>query len=149
DLLLHALQQLTDCRLLLAGSGIDEIVYKERCRMLNIENRVEWVSSVPEREIPNLLRRMNVFVLPSRRVEFWQEQLGRAIIEAMAVGIPVIGSSSGAIPEVVSEDGLIFQENSLEGLLECIQQLKENETLRLHYAQAGRERARAYFTWQR
>lgn len=149
DLLLHALTRLPDCRLRLCGSGPDEKDYREQARLFGVESRVEWLAPVPEREVPGVLRSLDAFVLPSRRVDSWQEQLGRAAIEAMAVGVPVIGSSSGAIPEVVGNCGLIFEENSLERLVHCIQQLKENTELRCQFAFAGQERARQHYTWPR
>jgi len=44
---------------------------------------------------------LDVLVLPSRSRSFWKEQFGRVLIEAMACGVPVIGSSSGEIPNVI------------------------------------------------
>jgi glycosyltransferase involved in cell wall biosynthesis len=58
-----------------------------------------------------------VIVLPSRTLHGkWKEQFGHVLIEAMAMGIPVIGSNSGAIPEVIGRSDLIFPENDSEEL---------------------------------
>jgi glycosyltransferase involved in cell wall biosynthesis len=72
---------------------------------------------------------LDVFVLPSETILQWKEQYGRVLIEAMACGLPVVGSSSGAIPEVLEgyPKGLIFKEGDVDDLVEKI---KEAENLR-------------------
>ncbi len=149
DLLLHALSRMKDCRLILGGSGEDEERYRAQAESLGIANRIEWAGSMTERQVPHLLRRMDVFVLPSRSTPGWQEQLGRVTIEAMAVGTPVIGARSGAIPEAVGEAGLLFEENNAGDLIRHIEWLRDNPHERLRLSEAGRKRARAHFTWDR
>ncbi|MBD3265307.1 glycosyltransferase [bacterium] len=149
DILLGALENLPDCHLILVGEGNDKINYQEQARLKNLQNRVEWLPPLSERRLPDVLQRMDVFVLPSRRVAGWQEQLGRVAIEAMAQGIPVIGSSSGAIPEVLGDAGLIFEENSTTDLIEKIQILKKDKNARHRLSQLGFHRAKERFTWQR
>ena len=63
---------------------------------------------------------MDVLVLPSLTTEKWKEQFGRVLIEAMSAKIPVIGSNSGAIPEVISDCGYIFEEGNINQLQKCI-----------------------------
>ncbi len=52
---------------------------------------------------------MDALVLPSRTVASWKEQFGKVLVEAMACGVAVVGSTSGAIPEVIGAAGLVFQ----------------------------------------
>ena len=76
---------------------------------------------------------MDIFVLPSRTTYTWKEQFGRTLVEAMASGVPVVGSSSGAIPEVVGEAGLIFKEEDatvLANILDSLADPKERDRLR-------------------
>jgi glycosyltransferase involved in cell wall biosynthesis len=54
------------------------------------------------------------------------EQFGRVIIEAQACETPVIGSDSGAIPEVVGRGGLIFKERDARSLASAITRCAEN-----------------------
>ena len=54
-------------------------------------------------------------MLPSLTRPNWKEQFGRVLIEAMASGVPVIGSDSGAIPDVIGQAGLIFPEGDFSG----------------------------------
>ena len=92
DHLLQAARQIPDLHLIICGSGEDEERLKQMAQESKITQRVEWLPPRDEHQIPALLQQMDVLVLPSRRVEGWQEQLGRVLIEAMAVGTPVIGA---------------------------------------------------------
>ncbi|MFB3787916.1 MAG: glycosyltransferase family 4 protein [bacterium] len=149
DLLLEALARLPDVHLLLVGTGEDETTYRQMSERLGVQNRVEWLPSVNERRVPLALRRMDAFVLASRKTSLWQEQLGRAALEAMATGIPVIGARSGAIPEVLGDAGLLFEENSYTSLAERITWLKDNPPERVRLGHLGRQRVLEHFTWER
>ncbi len=116
---------------------------------LGVRDRVEWLPAVNERRVPLALRRMDAFVLASRRVSLWQEQLGRAALEAMATGIPVIGARSGAIPEVLGDAGLLFEENSYTSLVERVTWLKNHPRERTRLGALGRQRVLEQFTWER
>lgn len=149
DLLIEAIAALPDVRLVLAGSGEDESSFRDLCQQRGIADRVKWRPPMPERMVPEFLRQLDVFVLPSRTTDGWCEQLGRAAIEAMACGIPVIGSSSGAIPEVIGGAGLLFDENSVQSLVEKIKQLRNCAPERNRLRHAGRARVQERFTWNR
>ncbi|MDX9754114.1 MAG: glycosyltransferase family 4 protein [bacterium] len=149
DLLLEALAQLPECRLLLVGSGDEEESFRQKARQFHIADRVDWMQPLAEHRIPDVLQRMDVFVLPSRTMPHWCEQLGRAAIEAMAVGLPVIGANSGAIPEVLGEVGLVFEENQARDLAEKIRNVMADPERRFALSRAGQARARAHFTWDR
>ena len=91
---------------------------------------------------------LNVLVLPSQTTPRWKEQFGRVLIEAGACGIPVVGSNSGAIPEVIGDAGLVFPEGDSESLANCLLQLIENPTLCKQFGEIGRKRALEKFSWQ-
>jgi glycosyltransferase involved in cell wall biosynthesis len=90
-----------------------------------------------------------VLVLPSRTTPTWKEQFGRVLIEAMAYGVPVIGSDSGEIPQVIGKAGIIYPERNIEKLVECLCQVRDNSELRSHLIQMGKERVATHFSWQR
>jgi glycosyltransferase involved in cell wall biosynthesis len=68
------------------------------------------------------------------------------ITEAMSSGVPVIGSDSGAIPDIIGEGGLIVPEGNIEALRDALHSLHCNSDLRVRYANAGRARVLAHFT---
>jgi len=71
---------------------------------------------------------MDILVLPSKTTKSWKEQFGRVLIEAMACGTKLIGSNSGAIPEVIDDYGTIFKEGDIDDLKNSI--IKELNTKR-------------------
>jgi glycosyltransferase involved in cell wall biosynthesis len=103
---------------------------------------------MPYASLPSALNALDVLILPSRTTPHWKEQFGRVLIEAGACGVPVIGSDSGAIPEVIGEAGLIFPEGRVTALVEAIRRLRENEAMRKRMGAAGRRRAETLFSWE-
>jgi glycosyltransferase involved in cell wall biosynthesis len=90
----------------------------------------------------------DVFALPSRTVGNWKEQFGRVIAEAGAAGIAVIGSDSGAIPDVIGDAGIVFPEGDETAIADAIRTLLEQPALRAEYGANGRRRAEELFSWQ-
>jgi glycosyltransferase involved in cell wall biosynthesis len=89
---------------------------------------------------------MEMMVLPSLTTTMWKEQFGRVLPEAMACGIPVIGSSSGEIPAVIGDAGLVFPEGNVESLRNCIVSLIDDPEKRRALGDAGIVRVREHFT---
>jgi glycosyltransferase involved in cell wall biosynthesis len=84
---------------------------------------------------------MDVLVLPSRTMPHWKEQFGLVLVEAMACGVPVVGSNSGAIPEVIGDAGLVFPEGNVQELARHLQSLKTSPDLRCRLSELGKHRA--------
>jgi len=112
---------------------------------------VAVVQRVPHDQMPTYLNALDVLVLPSRTTPRWKEQFGRVIIEALACGVPVIGSDSGHIPHLIRDTGggLIFPEGDIEQLAGCIGQLLDNPDLRQTLAERGRQQVLEKYTWRR
>jgi glycosyltransferase involved in cell wall biosynthesis len=104
---------------------------------------------VRNEELPEHLATMDVLVLPSRTTPSWVEQFGHILLEAMAMGVPVIGSSSGEIPNVIGDAGLIFQEGDTAQLAAYLDRLHHNEQERSHFASLGRKRVAEHFTHEK
>ena len=98
--------------------------------------------------MPSFLKSLDVLVLPSITIlPLHREQFGRVLVEAMAAGVPVIGSSSGAIPEVVGDAGLIVPERDPTALAGAIERLLSEADVRQALAERGRQRVRTRFAW--
>lgn len=102
-----------DIIMLLVGEGPDKGVFERMAKEKAIEDKVIFTGYIDPEDLIKYYNSMDVFVLPSLTTKIWKEQLGRALIEAMACEVPVIGSSSGAIPEVIGDAGLVFREGTL------------------------------------
>lgn len=130
----------------LIGSGNLAPLLQRYVQDLGIADRVRFTPPVPSTQMPEELRRFDVLVLPSITTPSWKEQFGRVLIEAMACGVPVIGSDSGEIPLVVGDAGLIFREGDAGDLRSRLLALREDLAQRKRLAVAGRQRVLAYYT---
>lgn len=74
----------------------------------------------PRDEVAQLMRQAGTLVLASRRTAKWEEQFGFVLAEAMAAGLPVVATRSGAIPEVVPDWNPLVDEGDVESLAEGI-----------------------------
>ncbi len=136
-------------KLLLIGSGEAEQSLLQLAREKGISSEIRHIPSVPHQEVPDYMHALDILVLPSRRKAMWAEQFGRVLVEAMAAGKIVIGSSSGAIPEVIGDGGFVFPENDSIALTA---RLYRALTLPLTDRELLLERAHArakYFSWER
>jgi glycosyltransferase involved in cell wall biosynthesis len=101
--------------LLVVGSGPEEDKLRSYARELGLESRVDF-TSMPYERMPEVFSRAAALVLASLSMPVWEEQFGMVLAEAMAAGVPVVGSTSGAIPEVVGDDGELFTPGDWLGL---------------------------------
>jgi glycosyltransferase involved in cell wall biosynthesis len=147
DLLLRAAARLQGhWQVLLAGEGAQKGVLMHLAERLGISDRVRFLGRIPSTSMPRFYQQLDVLVLPSRTRPRWSEQFGRVLVEAMACGVPVIGSTSGEIPEVIGEAGLLFTEGDIEGLLTALQRLMAMPALRRELGAQGRARSLHSFT---
>jgi glycosyltransferase involved in cell wall biosynthesis len=130
------------------GAGEYQAPLAERVRSLGFQDRVRFIPARPLADLPPVMNALDAFILPSWTVPTWKEQFGRVIIEAHACETPVIGSDSGAIPEVVGDGGLIFPERNPEKLAAAIMELRSNPLRRCEMGAAGRARVEANYTWR-
>ncbi len=144
DLLVEALGPL-DARLLLVGDGPLRGDLERRLASWP-HGKAALAGAVAHSEIPDYLASLDVLVLPSRTTPPWAEQFGHVLIEAMAAGVPVVGSSSGAIPEVVADAGLIFPKGDVEGLRRQLTSVLTQDALRKGLVERGHELVRTRYS---
>ena len=130
------------------GGGPERETLEAQAKSLNISQYVTFIDQLPSTEIHQEYHKLDVLVLPSLTRPNWKEQFGRVLVEAMASGVPVIGSDSGAIPGVVGEAGMIIPEGDISALVDALATLRDCPDKREALAQLGRERFLANFTHQ-
>lgn len=146
-LMIEALTYLPEyCRVLFIGNGPMKSVLEEQAAQLGVSERVIFKSSVPTQQIPREMERLDVLVLPSLTRPNWKEQFGRVLPEAMACETPVIGSSSGEIPYVIGDTGLVFKEGDVQELSACVKRLLDDPTFYADLAKRGRQRVLEHYT---
>ncbi len=147
DVLLRAAARLDgDWRVDLIGSGPAQDRLIELARSLGVADRVRFLPWVPSSRIAEVYRSFDALVLPSRSKLNWIEQFGRVLVEAMACGVPVIGSTCGEIPNVIGDAGLIFPEGDEAALREHLRCLQDQPALRADLSQRGQQRVLDHFT---
>jgi glycosyltransferase involved in cell wall biosynthesis len=147
DVLLQAVSQLSgDWRLRIVGGGPLRETLPARAGELGIADRVAVQDGVPSTQVPDLMRQLDVLAVPSLTMPNWKEQFGRVIIEAMACGVPVVGSDSGEIPNVIGDGGLVTPEGDASALADALQRLQTDRQLRADLGRRGRVRVLAHFT---
>jgi glycosyltransferase involved in cell wall biosynthesis len=148
--LIHALASLPErCVLMLIGSGELEARMRKLAEELGVHTRIRWVPHISSLEVPQYMNALDVLVLPSRTTSRWKEQFGRVLIEAMGCETPVVGSSSGEIPRVIGDAGLVFPEGDVSALAHQLRILSQNIDVRRELGAKGRARMLENFTHRR
>jgi glycosyltransferase involved in cell wall biosynthesis len=147
DLLLRAAAGLPGVwRVYVLGAGSERQSLENLAHELGIADRVVFDAPIPSTQVPAYLSGLDVVVLPSRTRPHWKEQFGRALVEAMACGVPVIGSTCGEIPHVIGDAGLIFPEGDVDALRAALSRLQRDDGLRRDLAMRGRAHVLAHYT---
>lgn len=142
-----------DAHLLLIGSAkftaratrYDNEAYVSRLKGLvadgGLEDRVSWLG---EREdVPTLIRALDILLLPS-----WEEPFGRTLIEAMAMGVPVIATNVGGPAEIIEDgrEGYLVAPRRPSAWARAIRRVAESPDGGAGMGRAGRTRAQEAFT---
>lgn len=149
ELLIRAASELTgpwNLKVLGIGSNADRQRYDRMAQWLGIESRVTFDHPLPSTHLPNYLSGLDTLVLPSMSRPNWKEQFGRVLIEAMACEVVTVGARSGAIPEVIGDAGLLFEEGNVAALKSTLQRLIDDVPLLESLRQAGKQRVLDHYT---
>jgi glycosyltransferase involved in cell wall biosynthesis len=149
ELLLRSLAKINgNWHLEIVGGGPEEDHLRALASELGLAEKVTFRGQIPSLEMPAHYQKLDILVIPSRTLPNWKEQFGRVIIEAMASGVAVIGSDSGAIPDVIGDAGLVFHEDDADDLRDKLRSLINDADLRGSLAEKGRQRVLDHFTQQ-
>ncbi len=135
---------------LIVGGGPCKKKLKRTVDNLGLNDLIRIIPAVPHNEIWKYYNCVDILAVPSHTTKSWKEQFGRVLIEAMACGVPVIGSSSGEIPNVIRKTGggLIFPEKDTKDLAEKICELLKNDGKRKELGRRGREKVIELYSYE-
>ena len=147
DILLKALKiiknEIRGVKLIFAGRGemLDEL--HDLCKKYDVEDDVIFTGFVEEEKKPLYYKSSDIFCLPSTTMA---ESFGIVNLEAMASGIPIVGSNLGGIPDIVKDgkNGLLAKPSNPKSLADALLQLLENEDLRKRMGDNGLKRVKDY-----
>ncbi|MDD5589869.1 MAG: glycosyltransferase family 4 protein [Candidatus Portnoybacteria bacterium] len=131
-------------KFLVLGSGPLEKNLKFKAKKLELENRVLFLGDVANKEIPTYLAIADVFIRPSL-----SEGLGNSFLEAMAAGVPIIGTPVGGIPDFLKdrETGIFCEVKNPKSVAEKIKLLLENGDLKKKLIENGKRIVEERYNW--
>lgn len=135
-----ARQEIPAARLQFVGEGPARAGLEKRVQDLGMEQVVVLRGTIKNRNIPELFRSADVFCAPSLTTKRWAEQVGMSALQAMASGVPIVSTQSGAIPEYVPDGvaGILVAENDARALATAIRELLLNPERARQMGEQGR-----------
>jgi len=131
-------------KILIIGSGPDEKKLKRLTKKLDLEEKILFLSHIQYDDLPKYYSIADVFVRPSL-----SEGLGNVFLEAMAAGVPIIGTSVGGIPDFLQdrETGLFCQVRNPKSIAQKIEEILIDEPLRETIIRKGRQLVSQKYNW--
>jgi len=122
------------------GTGPNQEELEQLAQRLGIAARISWLGALPRKVLDDIWPSLDCVVLPARTTERWVMTEGRAALDAMAHGLAVIGTDSGALPELVGDAGRIVPEEDVPALAAALEQLYADRAECERLGSAGRRR---------
>jgi len=129
----------------MVGSGEPRSQLEELTGQLGLTRNISFLGAVEHRQVPNVLKNVDIFVMPSIR-----EAFGVAAVEAQAMEIPVVATKVGGVPEVVKDGitGILVEPCNPEQLATAIIELIENPERRKEMGKDGRKYVPSHYRWE-
>jgi glycosyltransferase involved in cell wall biosynthesis len=145
DDLIRAIAKLPpEFKLLIAGEGEDRGMLEAEVANLNIASRVVFHGITSHDDLPALLQASDIFVRASR-----SEGLGNSFLEAMAAGIPIVGTNVGGIPDFLTdgETGVFCLPNNPDSIAMAVSRIAHDADLRAALITNGERLVRERYNW--
>lgn len=126
------------------GDGPERGLLEKLAKELKLEKDIIFLGNIPYEELPFYLGKADVFARPSR-----SEGMGNSFVEALAVGVPAIGTSVGGIPDIIVDrkTGITCNVDDPHDLSQKILLLLEDKNLATHVCINGRRLVEEKFSW--
>jgi glycosyltransferase involved in cell wall biosynthesis len=150
DTLIRAIGEIVDrapeIKCLVLGNGQLRPELETLTSDLGLDGQIEFLGDVAHAEVPAHLWASDIFVRPSR-----SEGMGNSFVEALAAGLPIIGTPVGGIPDIIrdGETGLFVRVDDPEDLAEKIELLLKDEGLSSRIVRNGKAMVESIFNWDK
>ena len=133
-------------KILIIGIGPDEEKLKKLVKKLNLQDKVIFQGYVEYKELPKYYASSDVFIRPSL-----SEGLGNVFLEAMAMGIPIIGTKVGGIPDFLEDrkTGFFCEVSDPQDIANKIEEVLKNDNLRNELIYNGLELVKDKYSWDK
>ena len=147
DTLIRACEKLegVDYELRIAGEGPLKGDLQNLSSRIGLESKVKFLGHISQEEIPKFLSEADLFVRPSR-----SEGLGSSFLEAMAAGVPIIGTNVGGIIDFLEDykTGLFVKSDDADNLAVKIKESLTNQTLHKKLSLQGKKLVEEKYSWE-
>ena len=145
----QALKVMPELTLTIVGTGREERPLKKLIATLGIGDSVKWSGRIPKTQIRDFMRQHDAFVFTSLR-----DTSGNVVLEAMAVGMPVITFNHHGPAEITTEETAIrvpisSRQGTVQALSEALLKMARSPELRATMGRAGCDRIKAHYLWER
>lgn len=132
------------CQLLMIGGGSEAEQWYQAADNLKARSRLRFAGYVSPPEVANWLSAADIFVFPSHR-----EGLPNAVLEAAAVGLPIVATNCGGIPEIIQDgiNGLLVSPQDTKELICALERMISQPDLRARFSARVRADTLQKFSW--
>lgn len=148
DILKNVSEKDKNIRLILVGKGNKDYVNKcfEYAKEKNIFDKIIYIESMPQQELPTLYKCCDIFLLPTQ-----YEIFGMVLLEAMYFGLPPVTTLNGGSITLINhlENGFICDLNDINSWTNVILELLYNENKRMEISQKASQKIKECFMWEK
>jgi glycosyltransferase involved in cell wall biosynthesis len=141
EALVELMKQLPEWKLTIVGEGPEEVQLKRKVRELHLEERVSFTGKLSRLELLRCIAHSEIFIL---NTSF--ESFSFQVVEAMAVGTPVITTNIGNLEEIVThgKEGLLVSPNNIEALRSALESISSDVSMRKRIVDAAKRKAQTF-----
>jgi glycosyltransferase involved in cell wall biosynthesis len=153
DLVIEAMAKLPESVYFdIVGDGFQREFLEKKVAEYGLQKRIIFHGQKEKKEVIQLLQSAHVFIRPSR-----SEGLGNSFLEAMAVGLPVIGTPVGGIPDFLFDPkshgdkatGLFCENENPQSIVQCVERLMSDEVLYKNICVNAKVLVQEKYAWDR
>jgi glycosyltransferase involved in cell wall biosynthesis len=131
-----------DTQLVLAGDGAERA---ELEALAAADERVHYLGLLPKDDLWGFYAALDCLAVPSLTTPRWKEQSASTLVDGLCMGVPVVASDSGGIPDIMGLAGVLVPEGDAVSLRVAIARLRADAALRASLGEAGKARFRSEF----